>query len=393
MTEQIYLNDSYIFECRSEILEVIKDKDSFLLVFDKTPFFPGGGGQPSDKGIVNGVIIAEAFEKDGVVYHRISEKSCSFDVGDNVCLQVDSSIRLERMRAHTGEHIVSGIAHKLFSVDNVGFHMDENALMTVDFNKYLDKSQLRIIEAEANKCVMRDLRISANVFSVCDVQKLNYRSKLEFENDVRIVEIDDVDRCACCAPHLNTTGQVGVIKILSSMSHRGGVRITLICGERAFDELEKRYSQIMKISALLCSEYDKADDAVAELIEANKNLKYDKDQLNIKLLDYVSSAIEEKDIIVEFFDSFSLDDLRIINNNLKAKCRLALLFSGSDAEGFCYSIMSEKLNLNRFVRDFNNSLGGRGGGRGVLVQGKVAATTEKIIEFLTEMKVENYENA
>lgn len=393
MTEQVYLKDSYLFECKSEILEIIRDKDSFLLVFDKTPFFAGGGGQPSDRGHVNGISISEAFEKDGVIYHRIYEDGCSFFVGDIVSLKVDNVVRLERMRAHTGEHIVSGIAHNLFSVDNVGFHMDENALMTVDFNKYLDKSQLHIIESEANKCVMRNLNISANVFSVCDAQKLNYRSKLEFENDVRVVEIEGIDRCACCAPHLNTTGQVGIIKILSSMSHRGGVRFTLICGEQAYNEFEKRYGQIMKISALLCSEYDKADAAVAELIESNKNLKYDKDQLNIKLLDFVSSGIEEKDIIIEFFDCFSLDELRIINNNLKPKCRLALLFSGNDTTGYSYSIMSEKLNLDRFVRDFNNTLGGRGGGRGVMVQGKVAAVSEQIIEFLNEMKVEDYENA
>lgn len=393
MTEQLYLLDSYLFSCKTEIIDIINENGCFSLVFDKTPFFSGGGGQSSDNGFVESIVITEAFEKNGVIYHRIAEKYCPFSAGDLVLVSVDSDSRIEKMRAHTGEHIVSGIAHNLFGVENVGFHMDDNMIMTVDFDKYLDKSQLHLLEVEANKCVMKNLRVSADIYSVDDAAALNYRSKLDFDKDVRIVEIEKTDRCACCAPHLKNTGEVGFIKILSSASHRGGVRITLICGETAYSELEKRYNQIMKISAMLCSEYDKADIAVADLIEANKNLRYEKDMLNNKLLDYISSTIESDEIIIRFFDGLSMDELRYINNNLKSKCKLSLLFSGNDSSGFSYSFMAESLSLDRLVRDFNNSLGGRGGGRGGLVQGKVSSFKEQIYKYLNEMKVENYENA
>lgn len=393
MTEKLYLKDSYQLSCDSEILDIIIDNNECYLIFDKTPFFPGGGGQLSDKGSVNEYIIAEAFEKNGIVYHRLSNNTCALSIGDIVNVSVDKELRFERMRAHTGEHIVSGIAHKLFDVDNVGFHMDENALMTVDFNRYLDKSQLTELEFKANRCVMQDLSIISEIYSVAEAENLDYRSKLEFETDVRIVEIEDTDKCACCAPHLNSTGQVGSIKILSSASHRGGVRITLICGETAFLEFEKRYNQVLKISSLLCSEYDKADTAVDELIEANKRIKYEKDLQNNRFLEYVSKKIDSKDIITEFFDNFSLDELRIINNNLNSKCRISFLFSGNDSSGYNYSIMSENLQLLVLVKDLNFSLNGRGGGRGSLVQGKISADADKIIEFINEMKVEKYENA
>ncbi len=393
MIELLYLKDSYQLVCDAKVTAIIEDGDGFSVVFDKTPFFVGGGGQPSDKGTANELYITEAYEAGGLIYHKLSSKGCTFSVGDTVTLGVFYKIRFERMRAHTGEHIVSGIAHNLFGVDNVGFHMDENALMTVDFNKYLNKEELQLLEFEANRCVMRNLKVSSEIFTVEKASEFDYRSKLEFQDDVRIVTIGDIDKCACCAPHLKSTGEVGLIKILSSASHRGGIRITLICGEKAYSEAEKRYRQIMNISALLCSKYDEADNAVSELIDTNKSLNYEIEQTKTKYLQHISAKISEAEVIIEFFDCFSLDELRIINNNLKSKCTIALLFSGNDSDGYNYSIMSEKLKLENIVREFNNSLHGKGGGRGVLVQGKVSAASSDIIKFINDMKVENYENA
>ncbi len=394
MTEKLYLKDSYLFSCETTVTEIIDEGDYLSVAFLQTPFFPGGGGQPSDKGCVNDIHIKGAYEKDGIIYHQMKDKHFPYSVEDNVTLSVSSDIRFERMRAHSGEHIVSGIAHNMYGVDNVGFHMDENGLMTVDFNKYLERDELNRIEYAANRCVMDNVKINADVYPVENVTNIEYRSKIEFDDDVRIVEIEGIDKCACCAPHLKFTGEVGFIKILSSASHRGGVRITMICGSNSYFELEKRYRQILDISALLCSRYDDAVTAVSELIENNKIIKYEKEQIRYDFLQFCASEIQTSEIIIDFFDNFSIDDLRIINNILSEKCKyLSLLFSGNDSVGYCYCIYSDKLKLDKFARDFNSLLNGSGGGKGTMLQGKVKSTKDDIVKFVNEMKVEKYENA
>lgn len=394
MTERLYYTDSYITEFTAEVLDIISDDGNILLIFDKTAFFPGGGGQLCDKGTVNSVDITEVFERDGNIYHRIIADSIKISVGDTVCCSVDKAVRLERMRAHTGEHIVSGVAHNLFGVDNVGFHMDENCLMTVDFNKYLDNTQLNELERLANLCVLKNYEVSCRSYSVEEASELQYRSKIDFDDFVRIVDIQGVDCCACCAPHLKCTAEVGMIKILSSASHRGGVRITLICGMNVYNELALHYRQILNISSLLCSRHNEADSAVEKLVEANKQLKFRNEELRSEFLEYISESIASKDIIVEFFDRFSVDDLRNISNALAHKCGFcSFTLSGNDTVGYSYCIFSNKLNLRKLCKEFNLSLNGSGGGKGEMVQGKVNSTASEIRKFIDEMSVEDYADA
>ena len=394
MTDKLYLKDSYLLSVETHISEIIDEGNCLSVVFTVSPFFPGGGGQPSDSGLINEIPVIEAYEQENVIYHRLKDKNFPYSVGDIVLLSVDEKIRFERMRAHTGEHIVSGIAHNLYGAENVGFHMDENGLMTVDFDKYFDKSVLAKIEIEANKCVMADAEIKASIYSSIDIEGIEFRSKLEFKDDVRIVEINGIDRCACCAPHLKTTGEVGSVKILSSASHRGGVRITLVCGLNSYLEFQRRYRQVLDISALLCSKYDECVSCVAELIENNKKLKNEKEQIRNEFLLFIASKIQKSDIIVEFFDQMNIDDLRRINNYLTEKCGIiSLLFSGSDEQGYCYCIYSDKLQLAEFFRDFKAALNGTGGGKGAILQGRVKATKNEIYRFISGMKVESYENA
>lgn len=400
MTEKLYLTDSYQTFCEATVLDIVYQDNSCYMIFDKTPFFPGGGGQFADKGAIRfldtteEIMIVDSYEKDGIVYHQLKDGNVPDCIGKLVLLYVFYDIRFERMRAHTGEHIISGVAHNLYGINNVGFHMDENGLMTVDFDKYLDDCALLNIELRANYYVLNNKNVHAKLFSNEEAQKLKYRSKIDFENDVRIVEIEDVDMCACCAPHLKNTAEVGFIKILSSASHRGGVRITLICGNNSLLQYQKRYKQILDISALLCSKYDEAVEAVAALVESNKALKYEKENQRKEFLMYLASKIQYSEILVEFFEKLTIDDLRIINNGLADKCgAISILLSGNDLDGYCYCVYSSRLQLNKFAYDFNSALLGTGGGRGTMIQGKISATKNEILNFIGEMKVEDYENA
>ncbi len=392
MTEKLYYSDSFLTCCYAGVLEIITENNCFLVVFDKTVFFPTGGGQPCDEGTVNDCPVAEVFEKNGVIYHKMN--NINFSVGDIVLCQINFELRFSRMQAHTGEHILSGVAHNLFSVENVGFHMDNNNVMTVDFDKYLDKDKLSLIEKKSNECIYFDFKVNSAVYSQESASQLNYRSKLELTENIRIIEIENVDKCACCAPHLSSTGQVGLIKILSAVSHRGGVRITLICGYSAFADYCKRHEQILDISSLLCSKHDEAENAVNKLIENNMKLKSEISRIKDEHLKFVAGTVEPAELILHFFDNFTVDDMRILSEYLKEKSQSGvLLLSKNTNGGYSYCINSDVLDLKLFAKDFNSALNGSGGGKGTIIQGKVNAAEDDIFRYIKNIRVKNYENA
>ncbi len=394
VTEKLYLKDSYIFESISEITDV-RFFESFIdVALDKTPFFPGGGGQPADEGFIENYPVCSVREDNGIVFHRLENNSFSPKIGDVVSVKLADDIRLERMRAHTGEHLLSGLAHNLFGANNVGFHMDEHCVMTVDFDCCLDTEKLSLLEYNVNQYVMRNLLVTVDTISAEKASELVFRSKIDFDSDIRIVEISGIDKCACCAPHLRSTGEVGSVKILSHCSHRGGVRLTLICGEKAYFEFAKRYAQILNISSMLCSKYDNADKSVLELVDTNKNLKFEINKLKNTGLNLIADKIVVSEIVCEFIDDASIDDLRVIGNRVyNESCKVLYLLSATEEGFYNYCIMSDKLNLKLLIRDMNEKLNGRGGGKGILAQGCFNVDKAAIITYIEELKVENYENA
>lgn len=392
MTEKLYFKDSYICSCESEVLNITKIKDGILVELDKTVFFPTGGGQPYDKGTINDIEVIDVSEADGRIYHKLL--SVDFSVGDKVFCIINKELRFLRMQSHTGEHIFSGVAHKMFDVENVGFHMDENHIMTVDFDKPLTSEEIFEIEKQANEFVYSDHKINTYIFSTEQSLDFEYRSKLELTEDIRIVEIENVDKCACCAPHLSSTGQVGIIKVLSAVSHRGGVRITLVCGKAAFTDYIQCYNQIADISTTLCLKHNEAYDGVKRLIEANSRLKYELEQMKVDHLKYIASSISPSDVVLMFFDSFSADELRILSNFIKENgSSVVILLSGNDVKGYSYCINSDSIDLVSFKGAFNNALQGSGGGKGSLVQGKLKATKDIVQKFIDDTEVMRFANA
>lgn len=386
MTEKLYYSDSYIFEFQATVTGIESINNKTAVILNKTAFFPEGGGQPADIGYIGEIFIYDVYEKDGIVYHFTRDAELPA-VGEDIYCRIDSEKRFARMQSHTGEHIVSGIAHSLFGVENVGFHLDDT-LMTVDFNIPLTKEQLKIIEVKANECIYKNLSVNTLILSADKASEYDYRSKLEFTDDVRLVVIEDTDICACCAPHVKRTGEIGVIKILSSGSHRGGVRITLICGITAFRDYCKKHNATMSISTQLCAKHSETAEAVKKLVEINANLKYDFNSKQKNLLEIISSNIAARSIITEFYDKLSMDEIREICNFAKDKCeKLCIILSGNDANGYAYCIYSALPELSAVVKLFNSSCHGSGGGRGNMLQGKVKSDKEQIIKFFTELKV------
>ena len=198
-TKKLYYTDSHMIRSVAQVVDVQPAKKGYEVVLDQTAFFPEEGGQPCDKGTIDGESVLAVKEKNGVIYHTMMRPP---QVGEQVECVIDWSHRFSLMQNHSGEHVVSGLIHAAYGYDNVGFHMGSDAI-TLDLNGVLIKEQVREIELKANQVVWANLPVSTMFPAPEELDRLEYRSKLDLRENVRIVQIGHIDRCACCAPHVN----------------------------------------------------------------------------------------------------------------------------------------------------------------------------------------------
>jgi alanyl-tRNA synthetase len=226
-----------------------------------------------------------------------------------------------------------------------------------------------------------------------ELATMNYRSKKELEGIVRIVEIPGVDMCACCGTHVETTGQVGLIKILSVASKKKGTRIELLCGRRALLAYEDEMAQVHGISTLLSAKMGEVLDAVQRLDQEKADLRHQLQQANRRCIDLEVAALpEEGGLVVRFEEGMGTDELRYFCNKAmetgRAKTVAALAQDASDPSRINYVMASSAIDLRAAVKDLNAKLGGRGGGKPEMVQGSFSASREEIEATLHEGLVE-----
>ncbi len=380
MTQKLYYIDSRLFDFTATVLRCEQKKDRWEIVLDETAFFPEGGGQPADRGNLGTVRVLDAHERGGEIFHTCDGP---LDVGEHAEGHVDRELRLGRMQNHSGEHILSGTAHRLFGCENVGFHMSERDV-TIDFDRELGEAELLKIETLANEAVRANLPIRTYYPSAEELAALEYRSKKELSGDVRIVEIPGVDRCACCAPHTERTGEVGTIKILNAEKHRGGVRLSAACGMWALEDYRKKQQSAAEISALLSAKRDEIAPAVQRLLQERDALKEKNALLAMELVRFKAAQQPETEgnfcLFEEIPDEIAVRELV---NLLMEKCGgiAAVFFPGTEGS-FRYIIGSRNTDLRKAAKAINAGIGGRGGGRPEMIQGSAGASEEEIRRFL-----------
>lgn len=376
MTEKLYEKDAYIKEFTAQVLDCILDSDCYKIVLNKTAFFPEGGGQAADIGVLGEAKVFDVQIIDNIIYHYTD---APIDVGSTLKGKIDFDRRFNFMQNHTGEHIVSGIANKLFGINNIGFHLGEE-LVTVDFDKELTREQLNQIELLANKKVWQNLPVKAYYPSEEELKNTEYRSKKELDGAVRLVEIKDTDICACCAPHVEFTGEIGIIKLLDTERMRGGIRIVLKCGAFALRDYQNKFENISSISAMLSSKQENTAEAVQKLdlkcTLANQKIN----EFKKKIAD-LTIATANKDTKCIFVDDCDIKALQLIADKLhKNFGGIKAVFTG-DAEEYLFVICGEDTELEKVFAKFKSLFAVRGGGRGGMVQGTVTATQENLNLF------------
>ncbi len=375
-TIKLYDKDAYISNFKATVLSCDKIDDYYQVILDQTAFFPEGGGQACDTGTIEDTQVFDVQITDGVIKHKTT---APINIGVALC-KVDWDKRYRRMQNHSGEHILSGIAHKLYGCTNVGFHLGNE--MTVDFDIELTNEQLLKIETLANEAVYKNVKITAEYPSPEDLSTLDYRSKLELTEDVRIVTIDDYDICACCAPHVKQSGEIGIIKILSSMRHRGGIRLTVICGADAFEDYRIKANNLHEIAVALCAKQNEELDAFKRLYNEISELKQKNAALSKELTSFKIKEAQPIDgLILYFEDDTDMAALRSIALE-SAKCHngISAAFSGIDGN-YKYAVSSLTESVSEIAAELNSTFSGRGGGSTELVQGSVSATKSGLEEY------------
>ena len=385
MTEKLYYKDSHRFAFDAVVIDCREEKKGYSVVLDRTAFFPEGGGQLADTGTLGNVRVTDVHEKGGEIRHYTD---APLAIGETVHGELDAEQRLRRMQNHSGEHILSGLIHNAYGYDNVGFHMGAEC-MIIDFSGELSWEQLMELETKANEVVRRNLPLHIWFPNEAELSALEYRSKLELTENVRIVEIPGVDRCACCAPHVERTGEVGVVKILDSQRHRGGQRVSVICGLDALEDYRARQESVTDISRALSAKRGEVTQAVQRVLTEQQSMKERCDALSLALIQYMADAEGERDgNIVLFSDVLGEIAQRELVNLLMPKAGgFAAVFTGSDRDGWRYVIGSLHCDLRAGARAINAAIDGRGGGTPQMIQGSARAVREKIEDALNVLNV------
>ena len=384
MTEKIFYKDPRLVEFEATVTECSPTEDgAFLVILDKTAFFPEEGGQNADSGLINNIEVLDVQIKDNIIYHKMP---VAFTPGDTVKGNVDWDKRFDYMQQHSGEHLISGLVNHHYGYNNVGFHLGDEEV-TLDFDGVLTLDELRKIEVEANIAISMDLPVLISFPSKEELSYLNYRSKIEIEGDVRIVVFPGFDVCACCAPHVDTTGQIGLVKVTNVQKHRGGIRVNILCGGRALADYTNKQDSVSSISVQLSAKPDAVADAVARLKEENFKQKTRMIALQQQLLQLQIATIpDEQENVALFFEDLDTPAMReAVNTLCETHKGFCSVFKGNDEDGYQYILGSKNKNCKGAGAILTEKFSARGGGSELMIQGSIKANKEDVMNCILSM--------
>lgn len=380
-TKKLYYENVYLKEFSAKVLECRSTEDGYEIILDQTAFYSEGGGQPCDSGILNEVTVVDVQEKNGEIIHYTNE---AIGAGTEVTGKIDWEKRFDLMQQHSGEHIVSGLVHEAYGYDNVGFHMSSDVI-TVDLSGVLSEAQLAEIEEETNRKIWENSPVEIFYPEREELEKLPYRSKKELTGKVRLVRFPGADLCACCGTHVTHTGEIGAVKILTVENFHEGIRLTMICGKRVMDYLNKINDQNRQVSVKLSAKIGETAAAVERLQEENFRLKGQVSRAVNQLCAAEAGRWEGTGNVLLFHENLEADQVRKMADAVMQKCggRCAV-FSGNADGSFKYAMGERDGDLRELTREMNAALNGRGGGKPFFVQGSVKASEEEIRVFFNE---------
>ena len=376
-TRKLYYEDSHLSQFSARVTHCEQTEKGYEILLDATAFYPEGGGQAADTGTLGMVRVLDVRERDGQLVHLCSGP---LEPGSVVEGRIDYDARFIRMQQHTGEHIVSGIIHRRHGYHNTGFHMNLERIV-IDFDGVISPEELARIELEANEAIWRNIPLHIWTPGPEELARLSYRTKRALPWPVRIVEIPGYDICACCGTHVAATGEIGLIKLLSVIPFRGGVRMEMVCGRPAFELMNTVFDQNRQVSRVFSAQITQTGDAARQFADQLAAQKYRVVQLERQMFSITAESLRGRGSLVYFADGLTPGSLRELADAVAETCGgTAALFSGEDGS-WNYCLAAREGDLRQLGRDMTAALHGRGGGKANFQQGKVSASRAEILDF------------
>lgn len=379
-TKKLYYVNSHLSQFFGRVLCCQPCDRGFEVILDQTAFYPEGGGQAADTGTLGTVRVLDVRERGGAIVHLCDGP---VTVGQTLEGTIDYNLRFDRMQQHSGEHIVSGLINRRWGFHNTGFHMGTEST-TIDFDGVIPAEALPELERLANEAVWQDLEVNCSVPAPEVLPTIPYRSKRALPWPVRIVEIPGYDICACCGTHVARTGEIGIIKLLSVIPFRGGVRMEMACGNRALDILNRAYDQNRQVSQAFSAQWQETSEAARKMNDLLSQYKFRITALERQIFAATAAGYAGAGDVVHFEDSLDNVAVRELADAIAQVCGgTAAVFSGSDDAGYAFCLVSRTEDLRPLGKDLTRSLNGRGGGKPDCQQGRLQSPREAIAAFFS----------
>ena len=370
---KLFYEDCNLAEFTARVTGCEETGGRWAVTLDQTAFYPEGGGQACDLGVLGGVNVLDVQEQGEEILHFCDGK---LEIGAAVTGRIDWARRFDLMQQHTGEHIISGLLHQKFGYHNTGFHVGADT-MEVDFDGPVSAEDLAEIERKANEAIWQDIPLKCWIPEPEELKTVFYRTKRELPWPVRIVQVPGYDSCACCGIHVSSTGQVGLIKILSASSLRGGVRLQMVCGGRAYRWITRVFEENRKVSQAFSAKMDATGEAARKMNEALAAEKQKVAALYGRIFDTIAQGYADQKNVLHFEEDLEPGQVRVLADRIAGKVSgWCAVFSGGS-----YCLASREGDLRQLNKAMNEALEGRGGGKPNFQQGSVRAGREEIEAF------------
>lgn len=379
--KKLYDEDSHLITFESVVTGCTPVKNGFAITLRATAFYPEGGGQAWDTGVLGDARVTAVWEEGENILHLCDRPLA---VGSTVSGCIDWERRFDLMQQHSGEHIVSGIIHKRYGYHNVGFHIGAD-MVTVDFDGPIPADDLQEIENAANAAVWENIPLRCWYPAPEELSEVGYRRKRELPWPVRVVEIPGIDVCACCGTQVKRTGEIGLVKLFSCVKFHEGVRIEMACGKRALALLNNAYEQNRQVSQAFSAKTQETGLAAARMNEALAAEKFRAAGLEKRLFEHIAKEYAGKKLAVHFEDDLTPVGNRTLCDTIAEDCAVAVTLSGSDENGYSICIISRTEDAKTVGAETVKALRGRGGGRREAFQGSVAATRQEIENYFANL--------
>ena len=374
---KLFYEDSHLKEFTATVTGCAEAKGGWTVTLDATAFYPTGGGQECDLGVLGGANVLDVKEQGEEIIHLCD---APLEVGAQVSGAIDWERRFDHMQQHSGEHLVMGQVYKKFGYHNVGFHMGGH-LVTIDLDGPVTWEDLMEIESRTNQIICRNLPVKTWYPSETELAQIPYRSKKRIPWPVRIVEFGGEDVCACCGTHVKYTGEIGLVKFVSCIKFKEGVRIEMASGKRAVELFREIFEQNRQVSQTFSAKILETGAAARKFNELLVQEKYRTVGLQRKVFAAVAASYQGAERALHFEEDLQPGQVRELADAIAEKADTAIVLSGTDEAGYCICIISKTLDTKQLGKEVNAALNGRGGGKPGAYQGSIKATREQIETF------------